>query len=267
MEYQKYQHIERLGTSEVEGILEGKVYLFYKIDGTNSCIFLKKENTLGFGSRKREISLENDNGGFVYAIESDKELYNAILNYLSKYPNYIIYGEWLIPHTIKRYKADAWRKIYVFDVYDIENRRYLPYEEYNNELEKLKINCIPPIDILYKPNVNNIKDLLQKTGEYLINEGLGEGIVIKNYDFKNVYGRTIWAKLLTEDFNQKKKELKTTNFENKEVIEYKIIKKFVTPEFIQKEFEKFKEDSVRHLSLNLLIEHLLNSLEITGNLS
>lgn len=242
MEYQKYQHIERIGTSEVEGILEGKVYLFYKIDGTNSCIFLKKENTLGFGSRKREISLENDNGGFVYAIESDKELYNAILNYLSKYPNYIIYGEWLIPHTIKRYKADAWRKLYVFDVYDAENKRYLSYEEYNNELEKLKINCIPPIDILYKPNVNDIKDLLQKTGEYLISEGLGEGIVIKNYEFKNVYGRTVWAKLLTEDFNQKKKELKTTNFENKEVIEYKIIKGFVTPEFIQKEFEKFKEE-------------------------
>ena len=57
MEYKKYQHIERLGTSEVEGILDGKVYLFYKIDGTNSCIFLKGENELGFGSRNREIFL------------------------------------------------------------------------------------------------------------------------------------------------------------------------------------------------------------------
>lgn len=39
MNYKKYQHIEKLGTSEVEGILKGKCHLFYKIDGTNSSIF------------------------------------------------------------------------------------------------------------------------------------------------------------------------------------------------------------------------------------
>ena len=44
MEFKKYQHIEKLGTTEVEGILEGQVSLFYKIDGTNSCIFLKDDN-------------------------------------------------------------------------------------------------------------------------------------------------------------------------------------------------------------------------------
>ena len=30
MEYKKYQHIEKLGTTEVEGILEVQVSLFYK---------------------------------------------------------------------------------------------------------------------------------------------------------------------------------------------------------------------------------------------
>ena len=45
MNFKKYQHIEKLGTTEVEGILEGQVSLFYKIDGTNSCIFLKDDNT------------------------------------------------------------------------------------------------------------------------------------------------------------------------------------------------------------------------------
>lgn len=60
MEFKKYQHIEKLGTTEVEGILEGQVSLFYKIDGTNSCIFLKDDNTLGFGSRTRELTLDKD---------------------------------------------------------------------------------------------------------------------------------------------------------------------------------------------------------------
>ena len=29
MNFKKYQHIEKLGTTEVEGILEGQVSLFY----------------------------------------------------------------------------------------------------------------------------------------------------------------------------------------------------------------------------------------------
>ena len=35
MEFKKYQHIERLGTLEVEGIELGTCYVFPKIDGTN----------------------------------------------------------------------------------------------------------------------------------------------------------------------------------------------------------------------------------------
>ena len=65
MEFKKYQHIMKLGTDEVDGILNGTVYLFYKIDGTNSQVFLKDDNTLGFGSRNREINLTNDNADFV----------------------------------------------------------------------------------------------------------------------------------------------------------------------------------------------------------
>jgi hypothetical protein len=35
MEFRKYQHIERFGTTEVKNIELGKVYVFPKIDGTN----------------------------------------------------------------------------------------------------------------------------------------------------------------------------------------------------------------------------------------
>ncbi len=40
MKYKSSQHIEKLGTTEVEGILNGKCYLTYKIDWTNGCIYL-----------------------------------------------------------------------------------------------------------------------------------------------------------------------------------------------------------------------------------
>ena len=38
MQYKSYQHIEKLGRDEVEGILKGKCYIQPKIDGTNSVL-------------------------------------------------------------------------------------------------------------------------------------------------------------------------------------------------------------------------------------
>jgi hypothetical protein len=40
MEYKKYQHICRIGTSDVNDLLNGEVYVFSKIDGTNGTLFL-----------------------------------------------------------------------------------------------------------------------------------------------------------------------------------------------------------------------------------
>ena len=40
MEFTKYQHIERLGTTETNGIEMGMCYIFPKIDGTNFRITL-----------------------------------------------------------------------------------------------------------------------------------------------------------------------------------------------------------------------------------
>ncbi len=238
-----YQHIEKLGTSEVEGILEGEVNLFYKIDGTNGLIFLKDDGTLGFGSRNRELSLENDNQGFMNAICNDHELYNKFLNFLTKNPNYIVYGEWLIPVTIKRYKGDAWKKFYIFDILDVSKKEYLSYDEYSTVLDSLELNYIPRIVKLNNPTFEEVRTYLDQTGSFLINEGLGEGIVLKNYNYKNRYGRRTWAKILCEDFLNSKKKLRSSNAEEKQenFVEHQIITKFLTPEHVFKEQSKLME--------------------------
>lgn len=254
MNYKKYQHIEKLGNSEVEGILNGTCYLTYKIDGTNSCIWLKEDKTLGFGSRNRELSLDNDNAGFMNTLckldfnpytdtKIASQLYQQLHHYLSRHPNYIIYGEWLVPHTIKRYNSDSWKKLYLFDVYDAENNVYINYDIWTEEMKKYpEINVIPLIAKLENPSEEDIKKYLEDTGNFLLSEGLGEGIVIKNYAFVNKYGRTTWAKLLTEDFRNKKEHVKQFANENKEdnPVEYKIIK-LMTVEHIQKEYHKLIE--------------------------
>ena len=41
MKFEKYQHVERFGTSEVEGIELGRTYVFPKLDGTNASVWLE----------------------------------------------------------------------------------------------------------------------------------------------------------------------------------------------------------------------------------
>ena len=122
MTYQKYQHIQKFGNTEVNGINQGTCYIFYKIDGTNGCVFGKEGNLeLGFGSRNRELSdnsAESDNQRFVALMKSPEyqSVYNDLLRLIQENPDFIVYGEWLIPSTLKTYKDDAWRHFYVFDI-------------------------------------------------------------------------------------------------------------------------------------------------------
>ena len=243
MYYKSYQHIEKIGTLETEGILNGEVHLSYKIDGSNGCIYLNDNGELGFGSRKRELSVTQDNMGFMTNFICNKELYSKFLDLLKKYPNYIIYGEWLVPVTIKRYSKDAWRKFYVFDVFNNEDGTYLPFNIYKEMLDEYGLLYIPEIAVLNDPSEEDIKEYLDKTGEFLITEGLGEGIVIKNYDYTNKYGRRTWAKILTEDFKKNKKEYRQKNHIAKVEgnTEMLIINAFLTSEHVLKEKHKIEE--------------------------
>jgi len=243
MYYKSYQHIEKLGTSETEGILNGEVHLSYKIDGSNGCIYLKDNGELGFGSRKRDLSITEDNMGFMASFITNKPLYSKFEEILKKNPNYIIYGEWLVPVTIKRYSKDAWKKFYVFDIYNTEDGTYLSYETYKKILDEFNLLYIPEIAVLNNPTENYIKTYLDKTGEFLITEGLGEGIVIKNYDYINKYGRRTWAKILTEDFKKNKKASRDRNHIAKIEgdVELLIVNSFLSPEHILKEKHKIEE--------------------------
>lgn len=241
MKYKSYQHIEKYGTKETEGILNGKIYLSYKIDGTNGVAYLGEDGQPHFGSRKRELSLHEDNAGFM----NTNCNHLGLVTYLSKHPNRYVYGEWLVPHTLKTYNQSSWYKFYVFDVLEIndDSARYVPYDEYVEELIQLGIDFIPVISVLENPTLDDVTALLDKTGEFLCDSGLGEGIVIKNYNYHNCYGRQTWAKLLTEDFKKRKEHKSITNKQNAEnhPVESQIISKFLTPEHIQKEYHKMIE--------------------------
>jgi hypothetical protein len=230
MSFLKYQHLERYGNTEVEGIEVGTCYVFPKLDGTNGSVWYE-HGTLRCGSRNRELSPDNDNAGFMNAMMVDK----AVISFLYNEPDLVLYGEWLVPHTLKTYNDDAWRKFYVFDVFDRKKERLLSYDEYSEGLIAAGINVIAPIAIIKNGNIDHFTECLSKA-HYLVKdgEGSGEGVVIKNYDYTNKYGRQTWAKIVTNEFKAKHHIAMGAPTVGCEVVEEKIAAKYVTQALVDK---------------------------------
>jgi ATP-dependent RNA circularization protein (DNA/RNA ligase family) len=241
MEFKKYIHLERLGTTEVEGIEEGEVYIFPKIDGTNASIWLASNGELKAGSRTREINLQKDNAGFyAWVIQQDN-----ILKYLQDNPTHRLFGEFLVPHSLRTYRDEAWRNFYVFDVFDENTKTYIHYEFYKNNLEEYGIQFIPPLCIIENPKEEHINKSLEFNTFLIKNgEGIGEGVVVKNYFFINKYGRQTWAKVVTNEFKEKHiKEFGVVKIQTEISVEALIAKEFVTQSLIDKTYAKIENDT------------------------
>ena len=245
--FEKYQHIVRFGRDEVEGIEKGTTYVFPKLDGTNSSVWIE-DGVIKAGSRNKELSETDDNRGFYKKITQDKN----IIDFLNDFPDFRLYGEYLVPHTIKSYNDSAWKEFYVFDVIDSETGEYLTYGEYEDLLERYDIKYIPLIAELRDASQEDYLKLLPKAN-YLVKDGSGEGIVIKNYDYVNKYGRVTWAKIITNEFLTKKEiKHKTPSTDD---IEEKIINQFCTESLISKEKAKLINEGVDlHKNIPRLLE-------------
>lgn len=242
MEFDKYQHVEKLQTDDTAGIEIGEVFVFPKLDGTNASLWVDENENLHAGSRKRHLSDNDDNAGFLaWAKKQDN-----LIDFFAANPEKRLYGEWLVKHTFKNYREDAMRKFYVFDVcyYDGEEKKYTKYFEYKELLETHGIDYIPAICILENPSIDQMYATLDKNTFLVIDgKGSGEGVVLKNYDYKNKYGRQAWAKIITSEFKERHcKTMGPSIVKGKTEFEDRIVDEFCTVAFIQKEFEKLKTE-------------------------
>lgn len=238
----KYPHLERFGTDLVDGIEIGTCYIFPKLDGTNASVWMEDGN-LKAGSRNRQLDTVNpgnqDNAGFAqWVCSSGRERFEK---YFSYYPHLRLYGEWLVPHSVKTYREDCWRDFYVFDVYDQQAEEFVPYEEYIQALAEIGINFIACQKVIKNPTLDALIHEV-KTNTYLIREGegIGEGVVVKQYGYKNKFGQTTWAKLISSSFKeQHMKAWKPTLLEC-EILESKLVDEYVTTHLVDKVVDKIR---------------------------
>lgn len=246
MSFRRYDHVVRHGHEDVEGLDIGDVYIFPKLDGTNSSVwfdrldedadFINAVNEIQCGSRTRTLAEGADNAGFwrwAHELENRKKL-NEVR--FGGGQHWTIYGEWLVPHTIKTYREEAWRKFYVFDVYDNEKEKYLSYEEYEPTIKGAGLDVIEPLCIFTNPSLEQLRREVE-ANSYLIMDGAGcgEGIVLKNYGWRNKYDHQPWAKIVRNEFKEEnRREFGTTEKGGAFQVEAAIAEEYVTQVLVEK---------------------------------
>ena len=238
--FRKYDHVERLGHDEVESLTIGDVYVFPKLDGTNASIWFESIEglapTIECGSRTKTLDAEADNAGFWNWAHEPENQFKLFEIMSGGGHGWTIYGEWLVPHTIKTYRDDAWRKFYVFDVYDNAKGVYLSYEQYEHIFKATELDVIEPLCIFTNPS----DEQLQREAEmntYLILDGAGcgEGIVLKNYGWMNRFGRQPWAKIIRNEFKEEnRRAFGTTEKGGTFQVEAAIAEEYVTQALVEK---------------------------------
>lgn len=193
-EFRKYDKIHRLGKEETIGILEGVCHIQEKLDGANASIWLDGDGQIQCGSRNRHLIDDNFNGFVDYV-----KAHEGIKGYLTVHPNAILYGEWLVRHSVK-YPEGAYKKFYLFDIC-LDGKLMHP-NVVRASAYTYGILAVPTIGTIFNnPTVEELKALVGKSA---LAES-GEGIVIKNMDFVNKFGDVCYAKMVCENFQESSK--------------------------------------------------------------
>lgn len=242
-----YQHIEKLGSPLVEGITKGSVHVFPKLDGGCTSAWLDS-GVLSLGGRRHVVNIQGSPHIYKH-FDTNSEKYAALFE---AYPDWVLYGEFGNKTTIRYYKDEVWGNYYVFDVVVFDENdapTYIPYEEYSVVLEHYGINYIPCIAVITDGDFSVLAlDLFNKASEHFIDKELAkgkpaEGVVLKNYAYRNRHGNQIWAKLITDEYFARKNKVKSDGTVDDREIEQILLDELLTDAFIAKELQKVIGDS------------------------
>lgn len=239
----KYKDIERLKDKYATAFKPGEhITITEKIDGANASIVVNENGTLTACSRRNELSESNTLQGFYNFVQSlVPEDVATVLT-----PRYILFGEWLVKHTIK-YPEDRMRQFYVFDIYDTETEQYMPWEFTKTVAAFLNLKTVP---LFYDGPFTSWEDIYSYVGKTEMDaEPTGEGIVIKSQDrLDNKFSGTpeyvkIVAKEFSEVHDSKPHNIDPEKLAAKTAAE-ELAKTIVTERRVEKSIQKLIEDDI-----------------------
>lgn len=200
MKQKKYMDIERLKDKYVDGFQKGDyIVVQEKIDGANFSIrYNEEEDAITSFSRKNILDFSNNlRGAWEWSQKLNKELVKEVLG-----TNLILFGEWLVSHTIV-YPNDKYQNAYFYDVYNVETGSYLKQDEVKNIINRLGLIYVP---VFYEGEFESWEHLRQFVGRTDLGGENGEGIVVKNMTRLNDPNTRLpfYTKIVGEKFAEKK---------------------------------------------------------------
>lgn len=241
-EYKKYPKIHRLGKEETDGILDGEITVQEKVDGANVSIFWH-EGKVRCGTKNRMLPEEPEEGNFNIFQEAVKAN-ELIQGWLETHQDKILYGEWLVRHTIT-YPDEAYRKIYLFDVYDRTTDSWANQDEVKTVADELGLEY---------PHIFAKGKLTQKQIEEYVGKSniapAGEGVVIKHEGFVSKFGDHVYAKVVHEKFKESNAIVFGGNNKHSETYwEMYVVNKYCTVGRVQKIMHKIQSELDRRLDM------------------
>lgn len=243
MKFREYPKVQRLDKEECDGLLDNLVTVQEKVDGANVSLWLEDGEVQG-GSRHRKLRDESFNG-FVDYIKKKP----AIKKWLKANPNKRLYGEWLVRHTVN-YSELAWRKMYLYDVYDHETEQWWEQDSVEGlaKILGLEYPTVFARDIKVEGE-EGLTLLRSFVGKSTLGD-VGEGIVIKNALWRNQFGDHVYAKMVHPSFKESNSILfNSTDKSSPAFSELTVIKKYATLARLEKVMHKLQPEIDHKLSI------------------
>ena len=268
--YRSFTHVERLDNSKVnvaDYINADDLYIFPKLDGTSALVW-GTNGEIHCGSRKREINLEKDNANFYkYITESGDAQIAALRQFCLDNEGLIVYGEFIghvpdAPRFLGSIKSYIDGGFFVFAVFDVTRGDYVPYPEYAEMLDGIYDKVLAPITILHHPKLGDIEALVEDNHFNLPENELGEGIVIYNYGYRDLYKNIVICKIVRAEYKENKSKPKKEYTAGE--VEQEFVDTIVTAAFMDKcrnkvcqmlDVDEFDTSNNKHVGifLNLLV--------------
>jgi hypothetical protein len=236
VEQKKYQDITRLGHKTTLGVLSkgDHIVIQEKIDGANAS-FRRVGNELFAFSRNNPLTPENTLGGFYEFVQN--------LN-ISIGEGYIFFGEWTNPHKVKY--PEHQKKFFLYDIYNVETGEYLAWDIVKTIGETLGLELVP---VFYEGEYISFEHLQGFVGQTVLGGKLGdietgEGIVVKNVNYKDRFGNQKFVKLVTDVFREVQKQKPAKDPKRELTQEQVFVDQTVTEARVEKMLYKFVDEDI-----------------------
>lgn len=239
MEQKKYTDVVRLGHQSTEGVLKlgDRIIIQEKLDGANASFRLDHEtNCLRAFSRNLELNEEeNLHGFFEWAQQLPKDELMA---------GAVYFGEWLNTHKVKYPGYE--KHFFLFDIYDTTACEYVDFSIVASEARRLGLQIVPVFYEGEYQGEEHLKSFVGKTalGGRLREEEVGEGIVVKNADYRDRFGRQMFVKLVTDVFSEVNRQKTQKDPNQPKSPEVVFAERFVTMARVEKFLYKLIDEGI-----------------------